>query len=305
MSKRNPAAAAAQRADAESAQKARRRYQADSAMLGSIRKFTLLFMVAAPLLVDAVLRAASVYLDTYIAVFYPSTAVTVLQWLLYYLLLILTYLYQGAGYGILGYSVMRYGIRRSLFPILMTVFSATFSYAAGIVEFIYLNGTTAVKNNLSYLVIYWLLNYFLSLFTCLCLIFLCALLRSAFLRKNRAARKSAGGTGDAGINPDTRLQVQIGTETPENRRKNALRRLYRWMTGMLFVFRFVPTAANTYSEIASVGTPEDIWDWITLLQPYAELLLLSALVYFFMLQIGALLSEKNEAALLRAEETEE
>jgi len=302
MSKRNPAAASAQRADAEAAKKARRRFMADSAMLGSIRRFSLLFMVAAPILVDAVLRAAAVYLDTDIAVFYPSTAVTVLQWLLYYLLLILTYLYQGAGYGILGYSVLRYGIRRSLLPILLTLFSATFSYAAGIVELIYLSGTTAVKNNLSYLVIYWLLNYFLSLFTCLCLIFLCALLRTAFLRQNRGAKKAASG---ADVDPGACLQVQIGEETPEDRRKNALRRLYRWMTGMLFLFRFVPTAANTYSEIISVGAPEDIWDWITLLQPYAELLLLSALVYFFMLQIGALLSEKNEAALLRAKEDAE
>ena len=273
------------------------RHAAD--MLRAIRIASLICMIAAPLLVDGLLRAVNVYIDTYIAVFYPITAVTVLQWMLYYLLLILTYVYQCASYGILGYSVLRYGVKRSAVPIILILISATVSYASGIIEFLYLAGTTTVKSNLAYYLSYWALNYFLSLFTCLCLIFLCAMLRTAFQRKKRTAKQSfrdnpgAYTAGQQLPDGNARLQVGITDEDAAARKTNVLRRLYLWMTGLLFAFRFLPGIMNMITEIGSVGAPHDIWDWITLLQPFAELALLSAMGYFVMVYVGSRLTDRS------------
>ena len=95
---------------------------------------------------------------------------------------------------------------------------------------------------------------------------------------------------------DTRLHVEITTEDAAARRQNVLRRLYLWMTALLFGFRFLPSVANMVTEIREVGAPGDIWDVITLLQPLAEITLLSALGYFVMLYIGSVLTERNAAA---------
>ena len=279
--------------------KTHRAFRHDADMLRAIRIASLICMIAAPLLVDGLLRAVNVYIDTYIAVFYPITAVTVLQWMLYYLLLILTYVYQCASYGILGYSVLRYGVKRSAVPIILILISATVSYASGIIEFLYLAGTTTVKSNLAYYLSYWALNYFLSLFTCLCLIFLCAMLRVAFQRKKRTAKQSfrdnPGAYTAAPQLPDgnARLQVGITEEDAAARKTNVLRRLYLWMTGLLFAFRFLPGIMNMITEIGSVGAPHDIWDWITLLQPFAELALLSAMGYFVMVHVGSRLTDRS------------
>ncbi len=273
---------------------------ADRLMFRNINIASLLCMIAAPLLIDGLLRAVSVYIDTYIAVFYPTTSVAVLQWMLYYLLLILSFVYQSASYSILGYTVMRYGVRRSKFPIILIVVSATIAYAAGIMEFIYLSGTSAIKNNPVYYITYWAINYFLSLFTCLCIIFLCALLRTSFQRKKRTGsvsfRKNPGMYTAKTPDNDSRFSVGITEEDAQARKTNVLRRLYFGMTALLFVFRFVPTVTNMISEIRRVGAPYDIWDWITLLQPYFELLLLTAMGYFVMLHVGSVLTERNHDA---------
>ena len=270
--------------------------RAEQKMLSDIRLASLICMLAAPLLIDGLLRAVNVYVDTYLAVFYPTTAVVVLQWMLYCLLLILSYVYQAASYGILGYSVMRYGVKKSGLPIILILVSATVSYAAGILEY------------LIFYVSYWALNYLLSLFTCLCLIFLCAFLRYAFQRNKRTQKPrqsfrqnplayTAGKTEAAQMpDGDTRLHVEITAEDAAARRQNVLRRLYLWMTALLFGFRFLPSVANMVTEIREVGAPGDIWDVITLLQPLAEITLLSALGYFVMLYIGSVLTERNAAA---------
>ena len=278
--------------------KIRHAIHAEAGMLRIIRIATLICMLASPLLVDVALRAVNVYIDTYIAVYYPTLAVTLLQWILYYLLLILTYVYQSASYSVLGYSVMRYGIKKSAFPIVMILVTATISYASGIFEFIYLAGTSAIKNNPLYYSFYWAINYLLSLFTCLCLIFLCAVLRSAFQRQKRHARanfRSNPGayTAQPQTDGDTRLSVGITEEDAAARKSNVLRRLYLWMTGLLFLFRFLPSVMNMITELRSVGAPGDIWDWVTLLQPFAELFLLTAMGYFVMLWVGMRLTEYN------------
>ncbi len=282
--------------------------RAEYSMLRSIRIASVLCMLIAPLLIDGLLRAVHVYVDTYIAVFFPTTAVVILQWILYYLLLILTYVYQCASYGILGYSVMRYGARKSRLPTVLILVMATVNYAAGILEFLYLSGTTAVKNNIVYYVSYWALNYLLSLFTCLCLIFLCAFLRYSFQRRKRTEkqsfRKNPGAYTAQMQSPeaDSRLRVEIVEEDAAARKKNVLRRLYLWMTGLLFLFRFIPGTANMVSEISKVGAPGDIWDWITLLQPFGEIVLLTLLGYYVMLYTGSYLTERNSAAKEAAEE---
>ncbi|MBE6657953.1 MAG: hypothetical protein E7604_05850 [Ruminococcaceae bacterium] len=281
--------------------KNRASFHAEHRMLRIIRIASLLCMVLCPLLIDGLLRAVNVYVDTYIAVFYPTTAVTVLQWMLYYLLLILSYVYQCASYGVLGYSVMRYGVRKSSLPIVLILLSATIAYAAGIIEVLYLSGTAAVKNNIVYYAAYWALNYFLSLFTCLCLIFLCAMLRTAYQRRKRGARQNfLHNPGSYATAPqpdgDTRFHVGIVEEDAAARRKNVLRRLYFCMTALLFFFRFVPSITNMISEIRKVGAPGDIWDWVTLLQPFAELFLLTAMGYFVMLHVGSVLTEACASA---------
>jgi len=288
-------------------EKNRAAFRAEHKMLQNIRIASVICMLIAPLLIDGLLRAVNVYVDTYIAVFYPTTAVVILQWMLYYLLLILTYVYQCASYGILGYSVMRYGVRKSRLPIILILLSTTLNYAAGIIEVIYLSGTTAIKSNLIYYTAFWALNYLLSLFTCLCLIFLCAMLRYAFQRKKRTEkqnfRKNPLAYTAQVPDGDTPLRVEIVDEDAAARKKNVLRRLYLWMTAMLFAFRFIPSVANMVTEIRKVGAPGDIWDVITLLQPFAEITLLSAMGYFVMLYIGSALTERNAAAKEAAEET--
>ena len=275
-------------------------HRADDRMLRGIRIASIVCMLVCPVLIDGLLRAVSVYVDTYIAVFYPTTAVTILQWMLYYLLLILSYVYQCASYGILGYSVMRYGVRRSALPIILILVSATLSYAAGIFEVIYLSGTAAIKSNPLYYASYWALNYLLSLFTCLCLIFLCAMLRTSFQRRKRTEKqnflRNPGAYTKIRLpDGDSRFQVGIAAEDAAARRQNVLRRLYLWMTGLLFLFRFVPGIANMVTELRRAGAPGDIWDWITLLQPFAELFVLTAMGYFVMLYVGSALTERCAA----------
>ncbi len=285
-------------------------YRAEYSMLRSIRIASLICMLAAPLLIDGLLRAVNVYVDTYIAVYYPTTAVVILQWMLYYLLLILTYVYQCASYGILGYSVMRYGVRKSRLPIILILVSATVSYAAGIFEVIYLSGTAAIKSNLIFYVSYWALNYLLSLFTCLSLIFLCAVLRQSFQRNKRTQKQKQSFRTNPGAylanaqlpDGDAHLHVEIVEEDAAARKKNVLRRLYFIMSALLFLFRFIPGIANMVSELSAVGAPGDIWDWITLLQPFGEIILLTVLGYFVMLHVGSALTERNTAAKEQAEE---
>lgn len=272
------------RREAVRAEKARKASVAERYMLTRINTWAVLMMVVMPLLVDVALRAVNVWLDTYIAVYYESTAITVLQWVVYYLVLILTTVYQFGGFAVLGYSVMRYNVKKSVVPILLSVVSATVNYGAGIVEIIYTQGINTVKNNLAYVLPYWILNYFLALFTTLCIIFLCAMLRLAFLRHGR-------------------MQVHISEESREEKKKNVLRRLYLWMTGLLFLFNFVPGVMNMVMELSEAGAPEDIWDFITLIQPLVEIILLNALGYFTMLKVGTILTEQNEEQLARAEAT--
>ena len=259
-------------------------------MLHYIKWLSIFCMIGGTLLVDCVLRAVLVYVDTYIAVYYPSTAVTVLQWSLYYLLIILTYAYQCLGYGLLGYSVLRYGVKKSIVPIILLACSATIAYGAGIAEIVYLAGTTAIQRALSYYLSYWILNYFLSLFTCLSLVFLCSLIRVAFMRQKKSKDRRWWASRPQ---EPVRLRVEICDEPAASRKQNVLRRLYLWMTGLLFFFRFVMSTANMFSEIAEVGAPRDIWDVITLLQPYAELLLLAAMGYYIMLYVGGICTRKN------------
>ncbi len=288
--------------------KSRAFFRAEHKMLADIRLASIICMLICPLLIDGLLRAVNVYVDTYIAVFYPTTAVVVLQWILYYLLLILSYVYQCASYGILGYSVMRYGVKKSRLPIVLILISATLSYAAGIFEVLYLSGTTAVKSNLIYYVSYWALNYLLSLFTCLCLIFLCAFLRYAFQRNKRTQtpkqsfRQNPSAYTTLSPDENAHLRVEIVEEDAAARRRNVLRRLYLWMTALLFVFRFLPSITNMVMEISRVGAPRDIWDVITLLQPTAEITLFSAMGYFVMLYVGSRLTERNASAKEMAEE---
>lgn len=264
------------------AEKSRKASAAERFMLRKINFWSLIIMIVMPLCVDVGLRALKVYVDTFISVYYSSAAVTVLQWVLYYLMLLLTMLYQFGGYGVLGYSIMRYNVQKSICPILLSVAAATIHYLSGIVEIIYLQGINTIRNNLTYLSVYWILNYFLALFTTLCVIFLCAILRIAFIRHGR-------------------MQVQISDESREVRKKNVLRRLYLWITGLLLLFNFFPALMNMIAEIKAVGGPEDIWEWITLLQPFAEILLLHALGYFTLLRIGTMLTGLNEKQRLRAE----
>ncbi len=238
-------------------------------------------MVFLPLLIDGVLRAVGVWVDTTLAVFYPSLAVTTLQWVLYYLVLLLRAVYQFGGYAVLGYSVMRYGISKSLCPTVLSLVSATVTYLSGMLQTIYTEGIAVIKTNLMYVLPYWVLNYFLALFTSLCLIFLCAMLRIAFLRRGR-------------------MQVGISEEPPAVRKQNVLRRLYLWMAGLLFFFTFFPGVMNMIAEVREVGAPEDIWDFITLVEPLIRIILFDLLGYFAMLHIGSMLTKQNETQIDRA-----
>ncbi len=257
---------------------------AENAMLRYIRLLSLLAMVVSPLLINGVLQGISVYVDTYISVYYPSTAVTLLQWVLYYGIVILTTVYQFVGFAVLGYTILRYGIKKSALPIVFAVTASTVVYVSGIVETIYLAGVNAIKNNLGYLISYWAVNYFLSLFSTFCIIFLCSILRVSFVRHGRL---------QVGIKSDS--------ESKEDRKHNVLRRLYIYLTLMIFIFNFVPAVLNTFYEIRTVGGPADVWEWITLLQPHLELILLHAMGYFIMLSFGSLLTKRNKAERERAE----
>ncbi len=253
---------------------------AERYMLARIRRWSIITMILLPLLVDGLLRAVNVWVDTSIAVFYPSTAVTALQWLLYYAVKLLRIVYQFSGFAVLGYSVMRYSVRKSLCPILLSLISTTLTNLAGIAETVYTGGVNAVKANLAYVLPLWIINYALALFTTFCVIFLCATLRLAFLRHGR-------------------LQVGIAEESPEARHANILRRLYRWVAGLLFIFNIVPGISNLVMEIAEVGAPEDVWDVLSLLLPVVEIVLFAFLGYFVMLSIGRKLTKQNETILER------
>ncbi len=254
---------------------------AERHMLSRIRLWSLLTMLVMPLLVDGVLRAVNVWVDTYLAVYYPSTAVTALQWVVYYAVILLRIVYQFSGFAVLGYSVMRYSVKKSLFPVWMALLATTLTNLAGIGETIYTSGINAVRSELSYILPFWILNYALALFTTLCVIFLCAMLRLAFLRHGR-------------------MQVSITEESPEARKANVLRRLYRWIAGLLFVFNFIPGIMNMVMELSEAGAPGDIWDVISLLQPIAEIILFALLGYYCMLSIGRALTQQNRTELERA-----
>lgn len=260
------------------AEKSRKSSAVERGMRNHIYIWSVIMMVIMPILTEIGLRAVNVWLDTYISVYYPSTAITVLQWVTYYLKIILTLVYQFGGFAVLGYSVMRYSVKKSLCPLLLSIVSITIGYGSGIFETIYLYGVNAIKSNFAYYVTYWTLNYFLSLFTTLCIIFLCAMLRFAFMHHSRL-----------------QMQVQIVEEPREERRKNALRRLYLWIALLLFVFNFVPDIQNMIGEYRKVGAPEDIWDLITFVQPLITTPLMSAFGYFIMLRVGTVLTNQYTA----------
>ncbi len=261
----------------QEAAKAARTIKADIAerkMRGKIRWYAVLFMAIIPVVVCFLLRGICAYVDNDLAVLHPSTAMTVLQWILYYSMLLCMSLFQCAGFGILGYSVLRYGVKKSIGPILLSLLSATITCASGIAEMFYTHGIYTVRSNLPYLLPYWLLNYFLSLFTTLCIIFLCAMLRISFIRHGR-------------------LRIGITKEPKETRQKNVLRRLYLYITLLLLAFNLISGGMSTYAEVRKVGGPEDFWDFFTLIEPYIETLLLSALGFFMELRIGTYLTNVN------------
>ncbi len=256
---------------------------AENAMLRYIRQLCFLTMIITPLLINVLLQGISVYIDTYIAVYYPSTAVTLLQWVLYYGIVILTMIYQFAGFSILGYTILRYGVKKSTLPIILAIAASTIVYVSGIFETIYLAGINTVKNSLDYLIYYWIINYFLGLFSTFCVIFLCSILRVSFVRHGRL-----------------QIGIKAGTESREERKNNVLRRLYIYLLLMIFFFNSVPALLNTYYEVQTVGGPTNVWEWFTLLQPHLEIVLLHAMGYFIMLACGNALTKRNKAERERA-----
>ncbi|MBQ3066315.1 MAG: hypothetical protein IJC98_08785 [Clostridia bacterium] len=256
---------------------------AENAMLRYIRQLCFLTMIITPLLINVLLQGISVYIDTYISVYYPSTAVTLLQWVLYYGIVILTMIYQFAGFSILGYTILRYGVKKSTLPIILAIAASTIVYVSGIFETIYLAGINTVKNSLDYLIYYWIINYFLGLFSTFCVIFLCSILRVSFVRHGRL-----------------QIGIKAGTESREERKNNVLRRLYIYLLLMIFFFNSVPALLNTYYEVQTVGGPTNVWEWFTLLQPHLEIVLLHAMGYFIMLACGNALTKRNKAERERA-----
>ncbi len=271
-----------QRREAIRQEQTRRADAVERYMLSRIRIWSLTTMLLLPLIVDGLLRTLNVWVDTSLAVFYPSTAVTALQWLLYYLVMLLRVTYQFCGFGVLGYSVMRFTVKKSRWPIVFAVVSTTVTSLAGIAETVYTEGINRITEHISYLLPLWVINYFLALFTTLCVIFLCAMLRAAFLCKGR-------------------MQVSITDESPAERKANVLRRLYLWIAGMLFLFNFIPGITNMIMEIKEAGAPGDIWDVISLLLPLIEIVLFGILGYYVMLTIGSRLTKQNDAQLARAD----
>ncbi len=253
-----------------------------------MRKFlvrlSVIVMVLCPILLDFGLAWFSTYVDTDLSVFYPSTAMTAFQWGLDYLSMILGCICHYAGYAIMGYSIMRFGVKKSPAPILLALVSVTIRYAGGVVSTVYAVGSVYVRENLSRLLIIWITNYLLGLFTVLCALFLCAMLRASFRREGA-------------------LRVSLSREEKAQKKQNVLRRLYLWITLLFLVFNMVPALMNTYAEVQEVGGPEDIWDWISLLLPLFETALMCILGYFVQIGMGTYLSRKNTAYRTAASRT--
>lgn len=259
---------------------------AERVMLRRIGILSVCVMVLLPLAVCFGLRFLSVYVDTDLSVLYPSSAMTVLQWVLYYLVMIGMALTPYAGFGILGYSVLRYGVKQSLLPVLLTVAGGIITYVSGICETLYLYGWSTIQKNFSYAVSLWIVNFFLAVFSYLCVIFLCAMLRISFVRRGRMA-------------------VGISREDRAARQKNVLRRLYLWIALMTAAFSLLPEIMNSAAEIGQVGAPGDFWDFFTFFMPYIELLLFSALGWLLELKIGESLTSACEAVRLKIREQEQ
>ena len=243
-------------------------------MLRRIFCVSLVFMIAAPIFVGWILTGLSVYIDNDVLVYAPSTMLTAASYVLSYLISLFSCLYQYAGFGVLGYSVMRYGVKKSAVPIVLSLVCVLITYAGNIGVLFYIYGKAAIFDNLGYFLPIWALNLFLAVFTCFCVIFLCALIRTAFRRKGR-------------------LAVSVSKEERETRKHNALRRLYLWITLLLVFFNFVSAALGTYAELRQVGAPETVWEWYTLLEPYFGLILYSVIGYFTMLAAGKYLTDAD------------
>ena len=241
---------------------------------------SLIVMAAVPAFVGWGLSGLSAYIDNDVAVYAPSALITAVSYALSILISLFSMLYQYAGFGVLGYSVMRYGVRKSAPPIVLSVVCALITFAGNIGVLFYIYGVSAIRNNLAYFLPIWILTFFLALFTCFCVIFLCAMLRASFRKTGR-------------LSVSVSFSVRGVREDRDSRRRNVLRRLYLWITGLLFFFNFVSSALGTFAELRQLGAPETVWDWYTLLEPYIQLLLYSAAGYFVQLAVGRYLTEAD------------
>lgn len=254
-----------------SSQKPHAAMERESRMRRKILVLSVLLMTAAPFFVNWVLTGLSAYIDSSVAVYAPSTLITVASYLLSYLISLLTVLYQYAGFGLLGYSVMRFGIKKSRAPILLTFLCAVIAFGGNIAEAFYLYGKSAILGHPGYFFPIWAINLFLSLFTCFCVFFLCATVRTSFGKKGR-------------------LAVSVRQEDRETRRHNALRRLYFLDTVLLFVLNLISSLLGTYAEVRKLGGPETVWEWISLVEPQFLLLLTGVIGYFTQLAVGRYLT---------------
>ena len=239
-----------------------------------ITRCSIITLLVIPLFLNVFLRAFSVYLDTDLLYLYNAPALEILYTVLYYVELFGTSLAQSAGYGILGYSVLRYGMRCSLVPIYLSLVSYAISFLSGTVETIYIYGISYVKANIDFLLPYWLINLFLTLFIQLCVIFLCAMVRTAFARHGR-------------------LRIGIMREDRKERRKNVLRRLYFYIFLLLLVFALISVTLDIFSFIREAGPPESAADWFFLIQSPVSTVLLSSIGLWVANRMGAYLTRKN------------
>lgn len=245
---------------------------------------SVIIMVVLPLIVCFGLRGLEAYVDNDLAVLHPSAAMTALQWVLYYLVLIMMAVIQYAGFGVIGYSVLRFGFGKSLVPILLSVVSAAITYISSIAEMIFVYGNNAVLQNIEYLGIQWIINFLLSLFTTVCVVFLCVMVRRAFIR---------GG----------RLAVGITKEDRAAKQKNVLRRLYLSIFVLLLAFNLVSSVMTTFAEIRQVGGPGNFWEFYTLIEPYFETILIAALGFFMQCRVGQFLTDRNAEIKAALEES--
>ncbi len=251
---------------------------AERQMQSVLLRLSLLCMVILPLIICYGLRMFAAYIDTDLIYLYGSPLLSALSVVLYYTVLIGTVLFQYAGYGILGYSVLRYGVRASLAPVFLVLASSTLVYFSSIAETVYLYGASYIASSLSYLLPYWLINFSLAIFSELCIIFLCAMIRAAFARHGR-------------------LRIGIAKEDKEARRKNVLRRLYLYIVLLLLVFSLLSVGMDIFAMVSESGAPETFDDWVFLLEPIVETLLFAALGYFAASVVGAMLTKKNLAVV--------